>query len=259
MKKIAIFIIFIIAFNFLKAQTEGTLTFNVTTASTGGYSPKHIMAIWIEKADGTFIKTRLKRGGSTYINYLNVWLNKSGGNATDAVTSATINTHQQESITWDGKDLNGNLLPDGDYKVWVQMAWANSNGPTFNATFTKGPNFFSANPTGTTNYLNISLNWQPNTTSINKIENINFSVYPNPFKENTVVKLSKLRSSETNISVYDNNGKLVKVIFKGNLDKGNYNFVWNSEDNSGNLVSKGIYYINIFDGKNYKTTKIIKL
>lgn len=241
MKKVLSLFILIFAFNFLKAQTEGTFSFSVTTASTGGYSPKHIMAIWIEKSDGTFIKTRLKRGGNLYIQYLNTWLNKSGGNTTDAITSATINVHQQETITWDGKDISGTLLPDGDYKVWVQMAWANTNGPTFNSTFTKGPNVFSNNPTGTNNFLNVNLSWTPNTTSISNIERDIFSVFPNPMKEFVSIKLTKVCSSETKIIVYDADGKLIKVIFNDKLDNGNYNFIWNSDDNNGNLVSKGVW------------------
>jgi len=258
MKKNLVFIVLIFSFSLLRAQTEGIFTFNVTTASTGAFSPKHIMAIWIEKSDGTFIKTRLKRSGNSYIQYLNVWLNKSGGNATDAITSATLNFHQQETITWDGKDLSGILLPDGDYKVWVQMAWANSNGPTFNATFTKGPNVFNSNPTSTTNYLNISLSWQPNTTSIIKNEVAKLSVFPNPMKEFTNVKISKTNSSQTKISVYNVNGKIIKDIFDGTLDKGNYNFLWNSDDNDGNIICKGIYFIVINQDKNYNVLKIVK-
>ena len=60
MKKIYLFITIFLAGIALNAQTNGSLTFSVTTTSTGNYSPKHVVAIWIEKNDGTFVKTKLR-------------------------------------------------------------------------------------------------------------------------------------------------------------------------------------------------------
>lgn len=59
----------------LTAQTEsvrsanelnnsGLMTFTVRTVSAGGnYAPKHVLAIWIEDANG-FVKTRLARANT---------------------------------------------------------------------------------------------------------------------------------------------------------------------------------------------------
>jgi len=59
-----------------------------------------------------------------------------------AITSASLNSHQLHNITWNGKDYQGNSLPDGDYKVNVEFtehnASANNMGKYKQLTFTKG-------------------------------------------------------------------------------------------------------------------------
>jgi hypothetical protein len=39
-------------------QTPGTFNFTVTTTSTGGYSPRHLIAIWIENSSAAFIRQK---------------------------------------------------------------------------------------------------------------------------------------------------------------------------------------------------------
>ncbi|MFZ4741786.1 MAG: hypothetical protein ACOYLE_11540, partial [Bacteroidales bacterium] len=60
MRNIFLLFTFLLVSIQLNAQTTGNLTFSVTTTSTGSFSPRHVIAIWIEKSDGTFVKTKLK-------------------------------------------------------------------------------------------------------------------------------------------------------------------------------------------------------
>lgn len=118
----------------------GTLNLKFTTKATNGqFSPRHLLAVWITKQDGNFLKTLLLNAQNQhYIHYLGEWNSYSNGNKTDAITGATLSQHKEREITWDCLDVNGNTIPDGTYKVWIEMTEANANGPKYSFTFTKG-------------------------------------------------------------------------------------------------------------------------
>jgi len=52
------------------SQTAGTLSFSVTTTSTGGYSPSNLLAIWIENNSTAFIKTKIRYAGPDDLDHL---------------------------------------------------------------------------------------------------------------------------------------------------------------------------------------------
>lgn len=141
-------------------KTEGTLTFSIETMSNGGnYAPKHVLAIWIEDGSG-FVKTRKLRADRRK-QYLYTWKDRSGQNTVDAVTGATLSSHQLHTITWDGTDVNGNVVPDGDYKVRVEFTDAHAQGPLYSLTFAKGAEEVNLSPANSGKFKNISLAWKP--------------------------------------------------------------------------------------------------
>ncbi len=70
---------------------------------------------------------------------------KAGSTVIDGYTSATATTYSGVNspviLTWDCKDAGGTLVPDGDYKFWVQYAEDSGQGPytTSGLIWTKGP------------------------------------------------------------------------------------------------------------------------
>ena len=239
----------------LQAQTAGTLTFSVTTTSTGNFSPRHVIAIWIEKSDGTFVKTRLKKA-ATRVQYLNQWVSKSGSNVVDAVTGSTVSSHQTENITWNATDVSGTLVADGDYKLWIQMAWANSNGPTYNIAFTKNATSAHITPANQTNYLNMVLDWTPNTVGIAENQNQSaFTVSPNPVTSQSSINYSLKELSDVTIGLYDVTGKLINVLFDDNQTAGNYSL---SLASKGKL-KPGTYFVKMNTGKTQHTERILIL
>ncbi len=120
-------------------QTSGgEVTFTFRTVSTGGtYSPKHVLAVWVEDAAG-FVKTRLLRANSKK-QYLYTWKASSNYNVVDAVTGATMTSHQTHTATWNCTDLEGNIIPDGDYDIWAEFTDKHAQGPLKTITFTKSP------------------------------------------------------------------------------------------------------------------------
>jgi len=88
------------------------------------------MAVWIENAKGEYIRSvyatkYTARGG--YVRRpvsLSVWRSKAGWEKAspeeiDAVSGSTLEAGIH-TLTWDGKDKNGNLVPDGKYHVRIE-------------------------------------------------------------------------------------------------------------------------------------------
>jgi tetratricopeptide (TPR) repeat protein len=83
-------------------------------------------AVWIENAEGEFVKTIYVSGfsGNAKEKQVNlpVWAKSSEFADVDAVTGASINLGQHIYI-WDLADYNGNRVNPGEYKVFVEVSY----------------------------------------------------------------------------------------------------------------------------------------
>jgi PKD repeat protein len=139
---------------------DGEMTFSVRTVTVNGdFSPRHVLAIWVED-DAGFVKTRKLRGDKRK-QYLYTWNSNTGSNVTDATTGATLSSHQAHSVTWDCRDVNGDLVPDGTYKVYVEFTEEHAQGPIYSVSFNKGPEPVSVTPGDETNFKDIELSFEP--------------------------------------------------------------------------------------------------
>jgi PKD repeat protein len=143
-----------------QGNTEGTLTFTIETISNDGkYSPKHVLAIWIEDASG-FVKTSKLRANKRK-QYLYTWNDRSSQNTVDAITGSTLGSHQSHTIMWDGTNVDGNVVPDGDYEVRVEFTDEHAQGPLYSLTFTKSTEELTLSPDNSGKFKNINLSWKP--------------------------------------------------------------------------------------------------
>ncbi|MEI6766597.1 MAG: DUF2271 domain-containing protein [Bacteroidota bacterium] len=241
------------------AQTAGTLTFSVTTTEpSGGYTGSHVLAIWVENNSGTFIKTKM-RYAQARVQYLNTWITKSGQNVVDAVTGATLNSHGTMSITWNATNVSAVVVPDGTYKIWMQMADRNSNGATASITFTKSPTpIVNQTFANSGNFTNMTLNWTPISSSTETIKpGASLSCFPNPFTDMLTLTFNLSDMQRVNASVYDFEGKLVKTLSDEMLSEGTHSFNWDATDSKGNQTAKGIYFIKVTAGNTTSVKKVI--
>jgi Secretion system C-terminal sorting domain len=287
----ALFLCFAIS---VSAQnTPGTMTFTFTEAlptapaapepcvvSNIDKGPANIMAVWIENAAGTFIKTKYRYAG-TEKDHLPTWLVKSGGtpptgtlkgnclqaacNVTDATTGATLHSttsptaYGTKTVTWDGKNVagavNGTVVPDGVYKVWVESSWIDvgkNNHQTLESfSFTKGTTTFQSTPVNTTYFTNMSLVWTPSVNlAVNDVttNSIEASVYPNP--TNGVFNID-FKNEVSNIKVTNLLGQVVRnqnVSFAANTKS--------SIDLTNN--QNGVYIVTISNSKgNSSSYKVV--
>ena len=65
--------------------------------------------------------------------------------------------------------------------------------------------------------------------------------YPNPFNPVTTINFTLDITSELSMSIYNVKGESVREIKMGQIPSGVHSVVWDSKDNSGRLVSTGLY------------------
>ena len=225
-----------------KAQTAGTFTFTINPiAHSGSYGAKHVAAIWIENSTGTFIKTKLRQSSGSTIDHLGTWTSKSSSNVVDATTGSTLTTYTPITVKWDGTNVSKAVVADGDYKVWIEMAWDNSKTSAKTVTsftFTKGPSTAHLTSANTSLFTDIVLDWIPLATGIETISQTNkVSVFPNP--TNGLINLDlKLAASACSIQIANTTGT---IIYEEKVAKGTVGV--KSVDLS--KYPNGIYLINI--------------
>ena len=117
------------------AQTPGSVTLTATLGEIAGKKGgKHWTVVWVTNAtSGAFVRT-IRRQGPEYKSHwgkhCGAWYAAVAADevnaavAADGFTSATANTYVAPDNpiiqTWDCKDANGNIVPDGSYKIWIQ-------------------------------------------------------------------------------------------------------------------------------------------
>ncbi len=244
-----VFICLLLIATGVKAQTAGTLTFNVTpTTHSGSYSAKHFIAVWVENSSGGFIKTRTRLGSSGNSNsHLIAWKAKSASSVVDATTGATLNTYGALSYTWLANDLTGSapyaIVPDGYYRISIECAWDDSmtlgtGRDSTSVVFYKGPSPVSFNPPSVTNFGSMSINWVPQGVDVPEFTNTNdIKVYPNPTNGSININLT----NECVGSVIKVENMLGQTVYLENVEQINSGIKTIDLGNNPN----GIYFVTI--------------
>lgn len=210
---VALVLIFSFTIKNSSAQTErtaGEVTFSFRTVTANGpYSPRHVLAVWVEDENG-FVKSRLVRANNRK-KYLYTWKVVSNENEVDAVTGATLNSHQTHTVVWDCTDLDGVEALDGTYTVRVEFTDEHAQGPLYSIDFEKGSEEQLLMPADQTYFKDIQLDFYPETTGVKELKDVNdISVYPNP--GNGLFLVDKLPEGLEEIVIMNYNGKLIQSI-----------------------------------------------
>ncbi|MFI5306235.1 MAG: DUF2271 domain-containing protein [Polyangiales bacterium] len=116
--------------------SSGAFSFDVVTVNQGGrFAPRNVGAIWIEDSSGKFVKT-LKVWAATRARYLSKFGTDAMSNRLDAVTSATISQFGAQHATWNLTDVNRAAVPNGAYKVVIEVTDYDGTGQNASADFT---------------------------------------------------------------------------------------------------------------------------
>jgi hypothetical protein len=150
--------------------TPGTLTVTFTTTVTKGmYSPQNCGAVWVEDSLTFYVRTlelwTAERHASIVQWDTRVCKKDPTVTAPDVITSATLRQHKSHTSKWDLKDFRGNVVPDGQYTLWLQVAENEifPEGPFLEIPFTKGttPQTFTLPNDKLEGFKDITITYQP--------------------------------------------------------------------------------------------------
>jgi Predicted periplasmic protein (DUF2271) len=143
------------------------LIFQFTTVSRNGkYAPKNVGAVWITDNSGSFVKT-LELWAAKRSEHLVKWNSVTGANIVDAVTGATRGSHGAHEVTWDGTNVSGGQVADGEYSVNVEFTEWNSSdggmmaGPFLSVSFPLGLVKQDFTPQDVTGFSSMHLVYEP--------------------------------------------------------------------------------------------------
>jgi len=244
--KLLILIVSILSSQFIYGQTQGELTVSTSTSSAGGnYSPRNIVAIWIEDDAGNFVKTLLAYANNRK-THLNTWQATTAAagteyNTVDAITGATKSSHATRTCVWNGEDYNASLMPDGEYKLWMELTDKNNTGNFSSFQFTKGESLVNLNPSNVPSFSEISIIWEPTSLSItNNIDNKKPIIFPNPSNGIFNIDLQNIEYVE----VANLNGEIILKSKESTIDLSN--------------EANGVYLIKIKSSIGISSHKFIK-
>lgn len=188
--------------------TSGVLTVETTTAQTGfsRYGNKHILAIWIEDANGKFVKTLMAYANSRK-QHLTRWKTACNYNKLNAIVGATQTSHTTRKCSWNGTNDSGKVVvPDGEYVLKMELTDINGTGNLTSVKFTKGENSYTPKVDDATSFKSNIINWAPIPTALedNKLSS-QFTVFPNPAKNTFFVQGADIQELE----LYSTNGTLI--------------------------------------------------
>jgi hypothetical protein len=84
-------------------------------------------------------------------------------------------------------------------------------------------------------------------------------VFPNPFDQNTVINYSIQEQGSISLKIYDISGHLIKVLYEGTQQGGNYSIVWDGRNDSGDQLSAGLYFVKLISTDFSQTMKLCRL
>lgn len=83
--------------------------------------------------------------------------------------------------------------------------------------------------------------------------------YPNPFNPITTIKYQIPEPLDVKLLIYNIHGQLIKTLVNKSQDPGKYEIQWKGENESGGLVSSGIYFYQLRAGKKVFNKKLFLL
>ncbi len=181
------------------------------------------------------------------------------------------------------KDDDGDMVYSADFVLtppsWYQYAFVvvyGSNG-TYHANgggFERGRRYYqfvhptAVNPDGTTEWPTEfsfpTIPWVENNLPVEDPPNLVVSVdddrvaipqdfqlhqnFPNPFNPETTIRYELRKPAQVKLQVYNVVGQVVRTLVDGRMPAGRYSIKWTGDDNRGQPVSSGVYFLKMKAG-----------
>jgi hypothetical protein len=83
--------------------------------------------------------------------------------------------------------------------------------------------------------------------------------YPNPFNARTEIGFYLAERSEVTFDVYNIVGQKIKTLKNGLFEAGSHTVIWDGTNDTGDIVSSGVYFYRLTAGDNSQTKKMVML
>jgi hypothetical protein len=107
-----------------------------------------------------------------------------------------------------------------------------------------------------TSPVNVTTNDTNDTTQLAKIFTLHQN-YPNPFNPVTTIQYELSECSNVTLKIFNNLGQGVKTLINGIKKLGHHQIEWDGRDNSGQMVSTGIYFYRLKTKNDIAVRKMI--
>lgn len=109
------------------STSELVIDFTYAASSSGGMVKNPYVAVWIEDADGNLVApvslwVNSSSKGLQYVHELSRWYSVDGSADTVETVSSATRTPGDYSVVWDGTDLDGNPVAEGEYYICIEAA-----------------------------------------------------------------------------------------------------------------------------------------
>lgn len=203
---------------------EGTLPVELSSFTVAMNAYNMVTLMWV---------TQSETNVSGYRVYRNSEMNLESAEMLNIFVPAT-NTSQMQVYQVTDEEV----YQDGVYYYWLE------NIDLDGASQLHGPISITVSLTNTS------------TPEIPVIQGIS-NAYPNPFNPRINLSCGMKRNGTANVLVYNTRGQLVKTIFSGVLDKGNFTLQWDGTDEFGRKQPSGVYLIRMDTASDKSVRKVV--
>lgn len=142
------------------------------------------------------------------------------------------------------------------------------NGSQTDALMYKGKNVIANSSEGLLNNKAILFTTKTPTLTTSLEENSNPQVakdydlkqnFPNPFNPSTNIEFTVPEQGQVELQIFNVLGQKVRTLVSEKLQAGNFTATWNGTDESGKLVSSGVYFYKLTAGEFSQTRKMVFL
>ncbi len=81
--------------------------------------------------------------------------------------------------------------------------------------------------------------------------------YPNPFREETVIRFESKNAGRISLEVYNINGQLINSLLDADVSAGIHEVGWDGSNSAGNRVAEGMYFYRLQAGNELVTGKLM--
>jgi len=197
--------------------------------------------VFVPFAEYNFPETKVNETSTLYIPITNT------GDITLNISSITFTNTAYQVIDypttlqvgdWGLVEVNFTPAEENFYTGTMQI---NSNADVYNVAL-QGNGQLVANSNDAVEFTNLTL-----------------ANYPNPFANQTTLKVHGLKQQKALVNIYNIKGQKVRTIVSNDVKGGNSNLVWNGKDDNGMNLASGLYFAKILSGNQSVMKKILMM